>query len=368
MLDFSLIEKKLEEYINERIQILQKQYDEQVVSNNPKALKEFQTKCQMIQQKVDHTKRVVEGVSSLASKMNMRVNFQEIVKVCGLLHDIGRFNQAVQYANYNDSMCFPNGKTHADAGYEILTKENGFDSLEVPNLFRPTVATAVQYHQAQGLPPQFDSKLTEDFIKNTDPNEHLSGSYDFNEYELRIIALLLQMIRDIDKVDILYQRSIGAIRPFKEFAWVNNHEGIEATAKRFGISESIIRELNSKEQIESGNKLQIPNSEIPIEKLFVSDSVKQRMYNSESINLADIQKEDDYTFITALWWSIYTFLKDINFVGNLEMIKEQEILDKIYNQYPPKYRPVIDEIFAYAKEYLIDETLDKNKGNMYISR
>lgn len=65
---------------------------------------------------------------------------------------------------------------------------------------------------------------------------------------------------------------------------------------------------------------------------------------------------------------IYTFLSDINFVSNLEVVEDNDLLNQIYNMYPEQYRPVIDEIFNYAKEVLICERIYYNKDNLYVSK
>ena len=81
-----------------------------------------------------------------------------------------------------------------------------------------------------------------------------------------------------------------------------------------------------------------------------------------------MQSRSDYSFITAVWWSIYTFLSDINFVSNLEVIEDNELLKQIYNRYPESYRPLIDEIFKYAKDKLISEIIYLNKNNLYVNK
>lgn len=208
--------------------------------------------------------------------------------------------------------------------------------------------------------------MTNDFV-NITPEQFLTGSYNFNEVEQKIISLLLQMVRDIDKIDILYQRSIGEIASVPEILKVKNIGTINLL-KLWGITIDDLKLLNSQDEIEHSDILKLRVIDIPIEKLFVSDNLKNKIYMGEEINLKALQETPNYSFITAIWWSIYTFLSDINFVSNLESIKDNEILERIYQRYPSKYRILIDEIFNYAKDILINETIFKNKNSIYVRK
>lgn len=326
-------------------------------------------KAEMIKQKYEHTMRVVKNVTKLSRRMNQHVNFTEIARVIGLLHDIGRFEQAIFSDTYNDSISFKDSKfinNHAEAGFFIL-RDYGFNMLSIPQIYRPTISKNVLFHQANILPKELSQNVGEK-VGLCNPDNVLSGNYYFNEFELKIISLLLQMLRDIDKIDILYQRASGETVAVKPFMLVKNI-GLKETAKLWGLSEYSIIGVNSKETIENPeDRLNIPISLIPIEKLEIADDIKKRMFNHESISLSELQNRDDYSFITAIWWSVYTFLTEINFVSNLETIKEEGLLDSIYNQYGEQYKPLLDEIFNYAKEVLINEVIDNNKGNIYIRK
>ena len=64
-------------------------------------------------------------------------------------------------------------------------------------------------------------------------------------------------------------------------------------------------------------------------------------------------------------------LKGERLIGLWTLIHFKEanwLLNQIYNMYPEKYRPVIDEIFNYAKEVLICERIYNNRDNLYVSK
>ena len=52
--------------------------------------------------KVTHTMGVVKVSEYIARKLNLVEEDVELAKLIGLLHDIGRFEQAVRYDNYDD--------------------------------------------------------------------------------------------------------------------------------------------------------------------------------------------------------------------------------------------------------------------------
>ena len=322
----------------------------------------------MIKQKYNHTMRVVENITQMSKKMGQSINFLELTKAVGLLHDIGRFEQAMYSDTYVDSVVYRNNpiiKNHGEEGERFLV-DNGFKLFKIPRIDQPAIAKTVGLHQENQLPKIFDY-VVDISLCEVDPNKILTGTYNFNELEQQIISLLLQMIRDIDKIDILYQRAIGEITSVPEIIEIKNI-GKDNIFKVWGITLVDLKELNSLEDIENKDKLKIYTSKIPIEKLFVKNEIKSLMYQGKSISLKDLQARDDYSFITAIWWSIYTFLSDINFVSNLEVIQENNLLKQIYEKYPEEYRPLIDEIFSYAKERLIDERICENKNNLYVKK
>ena len=52
---------------------------------------------EMIELKINHTDRVRQSCVWLAKKLNLSKEEVEIAEVCGLLHDIGRFEQYKRY-------------------------------------------------------------------------------------------------------------------------------------------------------------------------------------------------------------------------------------------------------------------------------
>ena len=76
-----------------------------------------------------HTLRVMGLSEKIAEKINLSTEEVELAKLCGLLHDIGRFTQIQDFNTYNDLISLD----HGDLGAEILKKDNYIDKFTNKN-------------------------------------------------------------------------------------------------------------------------------------------------------------------------------------------------------------------------------------------
>ncbi|MBQ8234161.1 MAG: hypothetical protein IJZ36_01085, partial [Bacilli bacterium] len=162
---------------------------------------------------------------------------------------------------------------------------------------------------------------------------------------------------------IFYQMLIDEIPVYKTSLKVNNI-GLSNLSKYYGISENEIASAN--EDITS-DKINIPLLNVDSKLLEVPSDIKDKYFKNESMNLRELQLRDDYNFITANWWRLSTFLNDINFKDNLSLIIDSNLLDKLYNKYPDKYKPLMIEAFTYAKE-LVKRQLENSQGLIYTKK
>lgn len=318
----------------------------------------------MLNLKYHHTLRVVKNISKVSKNLNMSTNYENLANVSGLLHDIGRFKQALIYHNYYDYECFQNKKNHGDIGEEFLKYENGFNILGIDSKYHTILSEVVKYHSVSTIPMKYNQKPYIDEKYN--PDKFITENKHLNNDENIIVSLLLQMVRDADKIDILYQRSNEEIKSYFDILNIKN-DGIENVIKRWGINKQIIKVLNSEYDIENKEYLQIPTLLIPKEKLVIPKDIKHKIENNKPLHLKELQTRADYNFIITLWWTIYTFLTDLNFVYNIRMVKDSKVLDKIYALYPTNYQELISWIINYAKEVLIEEALNLN-GGIYVKK
>ena len=119
--------------------------------------------------KKNHSLRVAENARWLAVKLKQDAEGERIAYISGLLHDIGRFKQLVDYNTFHD----PKSVDHAELAVQIVKEEGALHSMD--SEIRELIFTTIQLHNKFELP----KKLT--------------------EREL----LYARLLRDADKLDIL---------------------------------------------------------------------------------------------------------------------------------------------------------------------
>ncbi len=132
-----------------------------------------------IELKMKHTFRVVNLCEEIARKKGLTEEEIELAKLCGLLHDIARFEQYKRYQTFADSKSID----HGDLGVEILKENHFISKFSVDKAFEPLILKAVKYHNKYALPE------------------------DLTEQE----RLFCNLVRDADKIDILYLYTTGGI-------------------------------------------------------------------------------------------------------------------------------------------------------------
>ena len=127
--------------------------------------------------KIEHSLRVRDLCAELAGSLDLGERDTELASVCGLLHDIGRFEQWRRYQTFNDMR----SADHGDLGAEILKKDGLIDRFTETG--RGTVLQAVKNHNKFRVPDTLGEK-----------SRKFAG-----------------ITRDADKIDILYLYSIGEL-------------------------------------------------------------------------------------------------------------------------------------------------------------
>lgn len=129
----------------------------------------FEVKDNKVNVKIKHTYGVVDAAKYIATELNLSEKDIELAQLIALLHDIGRFEQAVRYDNFDDFK----EMDHADYGVKLLFKQN---------LIRKFIET-----------DEYD-EIIEKAVKNHNKFEIEEG---LNDREL----LHAKIIRDADKTD-----------------------------------------------------------------------------------------------------------------------------------------------------------------------
>lgn len=323
----------------------------------------------MIDVKLNHTMRIVGDVVKIAEKLNLDIDFTKILKLSALLHDIARFPQAVNNNNYFDKDCkIFKGDSHAEYGYKMLYINNMFNDFDIDKKYRFTIASAVRYHQTPVVTNDLALTFSNTNQLNTDT---LTGNEELNNHEKIIIAALVQIVKDVDMLDILYQHLTGEFPVIKTSIKVNiGNETIDLISKKWGLEKEEILSYNnlSDNNFKNINSINIPVSNIDLRKLQIPIDIKNKFFNNEYIDLKELQCREDYTFITGMWWRLNHFLNNINFVSNLEILEENNLLEQIFNIYPDKYKFLVKDAFEYAHDKLLSKRIEENKGKVYVKK
>lgn len=223
--------------------------------------------------KQEHSLRVMELSKQIAINQNFTIEEIEIATLIGLLHDIARFKQYTEYKTFSDLKSFD----HGEMGVEILEKDNYLRKFIKTNEFDKIIKKAISNHNKITI----EEGITEQEIKFS------------------------KLIRDADKIDILFQITY-------------KFQGAE------------------KEALEN-SKL---NSEI-----------KNRFDKKETI---DKKRHPQVEYADRLI-QVLALVFDINYKSSFEILKKQDYINRIVNQFEFKD--------AYTKEAMLDA---KNKVNEYI--
>lgn len=134
----------------------------------------------IVRLKVNHTFRVVKLCEEIAKSLNMSEDDIELAKLCGLLHDIGRFEQWKRYQTFVDSKSID----HGDLGVEILIQNDFIRKFNEDKNLDSLILKTVKNHNKYKL----EENLTE------------------RE------KLFCNIVRDADKLDILYLYDIENLK------------------------------------------------------------------------------------------------------------------------------------------------------------
>ena len=131
----------------------------------------YNDKDPKVRLKIDHTYRVAALCGRIARAQGLDVPGIELAWLCGLLHDVGRFEQLRRYGTFNDAASID----HAACSVQVLFDEGHIrDYLPDPDQ-DALLRTAVACHSAYRLPGGLDART----------------------------LLYCNILRDADKIDIL---------------------------------------------------------------------------------------------------------------------------------------------------------------------
>lgn len=217
-----------------------------------------------INYKYHHSYRVMDAMEMLATKLNLSKKDIELAKVIGLFHDIGRFEQDKLYDSFKDLIF-----DHGDYGATVLKENNFLKEINIDKEDYDTVYKSIENHNKY----EIDDQL--------------------NEREL----LFTKLIRDADKLDILYV---------------------------FG---------NDKfDRLEEDNQDHI------------SAKIEIDFFNHKLINAKEMKTQNDKLIIP------FSYIYDVNFKETFEIIHKNKYYDRIYEKFNNK--SIFKKYIEYTNKYI----------------
>lgn len=219
-----------------------------------------------ISYKYHHSYRVRDNMVVLAKSMQLPMCDVKLAECIGILHDIGRFEQLKRFNSFSDYNI-----DHGDLACEVIKEEALLPKYGIDKDDYDVAYKAIRYHNKFKIPD------------------------DLNKRE----KLFAKMIRDADKLDIIYAFGSGRL---KEIVKQND----SAISKR--ISDAFFEERD----------------------------IERTKNDTDNDNLV----------------VIFALAYDINFGLTLQIIKENDYYNKIYDQIKNKemFKPYIEKINSYINE------------------
>lgn len=319
----------------------------------------------MIDIKLMHTMRMIEQIIKINEILGVRIDLNLVIKVAILYHDIGRFRQATWSNSFSDRIYEEENQpfiNHGEDGYDIFMNED-FCVLEK---YIPIIGQSILHHVDLRKEPRLHYRFKND-LNFINIDEIITGKKELTASEWQIASLIVQLVADVDKADILYQHLTDDFDMIRDYVTDNSGDSLDDIAKYWGVSKEEIIEYNQIDEDSYVRRtIKIPIRNMPIEKLEVKDYMKRMFYDNSWPDLKELIKDRHWNFVSILWWRISHFLNELTFTSTLINIEESNLLEEIYKKVPDRLKPLVSEAFQYAQEVLVKEKIDAFSNNIYL--
>ena len=239
-------------------------------------IKNYDIENPKIKLKIAHIERTSQIARKIAESLNLSDEDIKLAELIGLLHDIGRFEQVRKYNTFVDHL----SENHAKIGVDILFKDGLIRRFIEDDKYDKIIELAIINHNK-------DKNM---LSKDLSPKEELH----------------VKLIRDSDKIDILYILTYEK----KETAWE------KADLSDDIISEEIYKDFMEKGKIDYGKKKSSVDSLI----------------------------------------GHFAYIFDFNFPDSIQLVKEKNYMETIYNRFEfhnqktmEQYKNIYDKVVKYMK-------------------
>ena len=234
---------------------------------------------------------------------------------------------------------------HGEDGYDIFLNND----FNIDEKYIPIIGQTIKHHQDVHTQPKLQYRYDTD-LGDINIDDIVTGNFFLNEAEWQITSLIVQLVADIDKTDILYQHLSDDFDMIRDYVNDRSMDSLDMIAKYWCVSEKEIAEYNN---IDPNNYeprvIRIPIKNMDLNRLIVPGYMKEMFYNNSWLELRELVKDRNWNFVTILWWRLSHFLNQISFNSVLINIEESKLLDQIYEKIPDESKFLFEDAFAYAK-------------------
>lgn len=221
--------------------------------------------------KIKHTKNVSFEILDITNSLHLSKEICYLAEIVAIFHDIGRFEQYIRYHTYSDQK----SKDHAELGLKVLERTGVISRL--PLYTMELIKKVVAHHNRVSLPESDDQKF----------------------------ILLLKLLRDADKIDILHVVT-------EHYAGFNSNEAIN---------------------------MGLPNT------AEISDGIVECILDGRLANVKDMRSINDFKLLQVSW------VFDLNFPRTYQIFKQRCYCEKL-SEALPQTEAVVQAI-SFARSYLL---------------
>lgn len=218
-----------------------------------------------IKLKYNHSYRVKKMSQDLSEYLNLDEENKYVATIIGLLHDIGRFEQTKLYDTFKDSYL-----DHADFGVKLLFEDGLIRKFVETDKYDTIIYTAIKNHNKLNIESSLDD----------------------------ITLMHSKIIRDADKIDILYLLAVLGEYPFKD-------------------------------DVDS-----------------IDNEVEKEFLSNKSVDNKNVKTLSDDVL------RILSFVYDINYNFTYKYILDNKFIEKLYEKITNKelFKKYFDHVLEYMKE------------------
>lgn len=158
----------------------------------------FDSSMTKIRLKIEHTYKVAELCDLIADSLNLSEEDKTIAWTCGMLHDVGRFEQVKRYDTFVDSLSVD----HANFGADLLFKDNLYEQMvptDVTSDQGDLIEKTIRAHSSFRIPETFTDRerLFANLLRDADKVDIFRVNYEIPLNEIFNVDMAILKASDV---------------------------------------------------------------------------------------------------------------------------------------------------------------------------